>query len=203
MKIINIYQNTTEWITWRKSHVMATDASVIMDMNQFKTIDQIWKEKDPNFKPEPMNDRMKRGHDLEPIARALFIEKTGIEVSPACIEHDDLWWHGASLDGLDKTGKIIAEIKCPKLWTHLQAQNEEIAPYYYAQMQHQLFTSGADLCYYISYNPDIEETLKMFIVKIYPDKNFQQRMIEKETEFFEKYMLGFEEPTWKLAIKPT
>jgi putative phage-type endonuclease len=200
MHRVNLVQGSPEWLQWRSGRITATDAAIIVGLNPWKSPDELLDEKLGRVIPPPPNDRMKRGTLLEPTARALFIETTGIEVEPACVEHDKMWWHASSLDGLDATGKIIIEVKCPSAETHAMASVFDIPRYYYAQMQHQLISTGADICYYVSYYPD-DPVEQLHILEVYPDEVFMQSMLLLEQAFYEDHMCGGVELGWTLRLK--
>lgn len=195
MKIVQIEQGTPEWLQWRLNRITATDCAVIMGISPFKDVHMLWYEKNELVAHKSITEPMKRGNALEPIARELFISKVGIEMNPICIEHDEIFWHASSLDGIDETKKILLEIKCPNLEKHF---SRKIDDHYLAQMQHQLYTSGADICYFCSYHPDDED--KIWVQEIYPNREFQEEMIEKEMEFYEKEMCLLKRP-WILKLK--
>jgi len=64
---------------------------------------------------------MKRGNDLEPTARKMYIEKTGIDIEEVgfciSIENDYI---GLSPDGFTKNRTGAIEIKCPSTKKHVQ-----------------------------------------------------------------------------------
>lgn len=194
-------QGSQAWLDWRKSRVTATDASVIDGCNPFMNIDTLWKQKFDIIPGPAMNERMKRGQLLEPIARGQFIEQFGIEIEPVCIEHEIDWWHGSSLDGIDSTGKIIVEIKSPNFDTHELAISGSIKPYYMCQIQHQFYTSGAEICFYVSYNP--EHSKKIHIIEVMPNLTYISDLVSKEKQFYEINMCQWRVPIkeWTLATK--
>jgi putative phage-type endonuclease len=192
MKIISLQQGSQEWLDWRESKIAATDASIIMGLNPFKNVVTLWKEKLSIVAAPPANEHMRRGQELEPIARALFIEETGIDVEPLVIESDKYSWMGASLDGIDATRKIIVEIKCPSADTHLLAANGGIKPYYEAQMQHQLYASEAEICYYVSYNTGCDP--KFVVLEITRNEEFIKEMIACEEKFYHDNLCGMKQP---------
>lgn len=201
MRTIELIQGDPEWLQWRAGRITATDASVLMDLNPYKTLMELWQEKLSIRSASEHNARMQRGHELEPIARKLFIEETGIEVSPICGEHDTDWWMAASFDGLSECKKIVCEIKCPKMSTHQQALSKQIPDYYYAQCQHQLYVCGGDINYYTSYHPDCER--KIAIVEVLPNKEFQENLREKSKIFYEQNMCQMcpPNPAWTFSLK--
>src|SRR5947207_6179700 len=126
MKIINHVQGSDEWLLWRQDRITATAAGVIMGLNPWKTLNDLFDEMLGIKPPEPLNDKMRRGQELEPVARDLFIKETGISVTPICCEHDTEWWMAASLDGISQDHTIVCEIKCPRLKTHQEAIDGKI-----------------------------------------------------------------------------
>ena len=192
MKIINHVQSSIEWLLWRQDRITATSASILMGLNRFKTLNDLWEEMLGIKPPEPLNDKMRRGQELEPIARDLFIKETGIEVTPICCEHDTEWWMAASLDGISQDHTIVCEIKCPKLKTHKEAIDGIIPDYYYAQMQHQLFVTGASRVLYTSYHP--EHSQKLFIKDIKPNQEFINELRERSKYFYHNNICQMRSP---------
>ncbi len=197
MKIIDLEQGSKEWLDWRKSRITASDASVILRSNRYTNPTKLWEDKMEISAPKFSNHHMERGKLLEPIARDLFIETTGIHIDPLVIEHDSFFWMGASLDGIDKSRRIIVEIKCPEISGHQAALNNEIPPMYKAQMQHQLYATEAEMCFYVTYNQQHEQRLS--ILEVSRDEKFMQNMINAELEFYEEFICAFKKPplTWK------
>ena len=185
MKIIEFQggQGSQSWLQWRRSKITATDAGIILGLNNFKNMHQLWQEKMGFIDPEPENESMKRGQLLEPIARAQLSAQLGINFQPVVIESDDYPWMGASLDGIEQEKCCICEIKCMKLHKHLKVSRETLDPCHYAQMQHQLACSGYDSCIYQSWHDN--ETIEQSIYfKVFRDDEYIKNMIEKEKQFF-------------------
>lgn len=199
MKKINTEQGSPQWLEYRKNHIMATDAGIILGLNNFKGTHQLWQEKMGFIEPEPVNDFMIRGSLLEPVARDLLCEQLGCYFKPLVIESDEYPWMGASLDGITNDWSYICEIKCMKLSKHLQVSEDNIDPCHYAQMQHQLACTRALAVYYASYHPEAHEQLT--IVKIYPNDEYIEKMIEKEKEFFFETMCNMEPTSESFTLK--
>ena len=151
---VNIDQGTADWLSWRNGIVSATDSGVIMELNPWKTVQQLWAEKLGLIDPSPINAAMQRGMDMEPEARAAFMRETGIAVEPQCWQSDQHAWMGASLDGISTCGRYIVEIKCPGEGTHSKARAGRVPDYYYPQLQHQLAVTGCEKVFYYSYRPE-------------------------------------------------
>lgn len=149
MKIIDLVQGSNEWLEWRKGIITATDAASIMGENPWCSAYKCWQRKLGLIPEEKENHFMRRGKEDEPIAREMFMQETGIEVFPACIqsEYNDVM--GASLDGLSIDHKCIVEIKSQSFDKIING----VPKHHYHQIQHQLLcTDGiVEKCFYVSY----------------------------------------------------
>lgn len=141
---------------------------------------------------------MERGVELEPIARALYSEITGIDVREmGFISPDDdtpyAEWIGISPDGV-LPDRGLLEIKCPKFKTHLEyIEVNKLPSEYKYQVQGQLFVTGYDYCDFMSY----AEGMKPFIYRVFPDyelfKEFEQRLdkliidVKEKLSIYENY----------------
>lgn len=113
------------------------------------------------------NSDMRRGRELEPIARELYEARKGVFVSTVgFIESTELPWCGASPDGYldDFTG--IIEIKCPKPAIHLDYMRSVGVPSdYKEQVWHSLTITGAMWCDFVSYCPQLPEPLDLWVYR--------------------------------------
>ncbi len=197
---INIEQGSPEWKAMRRLHITATDAACILGLSPFKTAEELYYEKMDGIET-PVNNAMRRGNELEPIARQLLNEATGIEFTPTVGVHDTEGWCMASLDGISPCGRYICEIKCPStVDTHNLVLQGTIKEYYRPQVQHALFVSGSHFCFFCSYFPGHEyEIVK---TRIYPNEEFIPDMIEKERVFYKEHLCKMNPPKeWKLSTK--
>ncbi len=201
MPKIDLLQGSEEWLTWRRSKITATDASYIVGTNTYMTKRELWEEKLLLRPPKEINDAMRRGQDLEHEARELFIQQTGIKVSPCVYQSPDYEWMGASLDGLSECEKVITEIKCPGHKTHQEALDGIIKEYYGSQMDHQrCCVPKSEIMFYVSYRPEHE--MKIHITDYESDKNMQESMIKLEQEFWIQLCTMQPPPEpWKLKEK--
>lgn len=199
MKIIEgIEQGSSEWLKLRLSHVTATDASAIIGVNPYKDALGIYNDKLGLSKPQPVTAAMRRGTELEPIARKYLNEETGIQFNPAVVIHDTDTFMLASLDGLSEDRKSICEIKCPGIGNYQIAISGIVLPYHMAQIQHQLYCTGADLCYYCNYFED-----GILVMEVKPDSTYIDNMVAMEREFFFEYLCKFKPPgdAWTLNLR--
>lgn len=172
-------QNTPEWLEWRKGKIGASDAPIIMGESPWRTPYQLWRDKLGLDAPQEQTEAMRRGHELEPIARAKFEEVTGIFVEPVTTEHQSYHWMMASLDGLSICGKVMVEIKCPCNRSHEIAKSGIVPDIYRAQLQHQLAVNPGSMLYYFSFTDD-----DYALIEVAPDEIYQEELIKKELEFW-------------------
>lgn len=198
MPILNLDQGSQEWLDYRKGKVMATDASVLMQSNPWKKPIDIWEEKLGIKEPASLNDSMKRGQILEPEARNLAMDIIGIEFEPVVYESERYNFMAASLDGISICGKKILEIKCPKHETHQDAINGMVPLYYIDQMQHQLFVTGAECCFYFSYRPENKEN-PYAMVMFESNLGRQEQIMEKSQEFYVQLCTMQPPKEWKFS----
>src|SRR5258708_32278590 len=100
-------------------------------------------------------------------------------MEPHCVSHVHLSWMRASLDGLNREGSLVLEIKCPlSSRDHALAREGEVPRHYYAQLQHQLEVSHARELHYWSF-----DGRKGALVKVIPDHGYTERLGQAEIDF--------------------
>lgn len=193
MKILELEQGSDAWHLWRRTIITATDASVVLDKNPYTDIHELWQTKLGMIPAIESNAAMQRGVALEPEAREKACKELGIAFHPACVQCEEFPFMGASLDGLSECQNFIMEIKCPNAATHTFALEGGIHNYYYAQMQHQLAITQAELCYYVSYRPE-HEAQPLKIIEVRPEPDYITDMIHAEEKFWRENMCQGKEP---------
>lgn len=178
MKLIPLVQGSKEWLTYRDSHLGASESSSIMDCNPFKSKFKLWEEKTLGWH-EPVNENMLRGQRMEPAARLAYEIKTGIFVEPMVGEHDIYSFISASFDGVSPCLSNIVEIKCGKK-SHAMAQQGIIAPYYLCQVYHQMMVAGIDQMDYWSF-----DGTEGILIPVVRDNQFITTLLEKLIEFWD------------------
>jgi putative phage-type endonuclease len=186
MDIIELEQNTPEWLAWREQGIGGSDACAVMGDSPWTTPDEMLDIKLGRARVEE-NDAMRRGKRLEPEARRMYETIRGVEVRPACAVHPNFPWLRASLDGLSLDGKTVLEIKCPGKWPHWQAIYRKKYPQYYkAQIQHQLLVTGAERVHYFSYRPDDPSVPPCGLVTVLPDRAYMERLFLRLKAFWQR-----------------
>lgn len=193
MQIINnIEQGTPEWLQLRIGVFTATDCQAIA--NGSKGLETLILEKasenltgissDKIFE----NEDIKRGKELEPLARDLYEIERETEVDLVAFVKGDIEYTGCSPDGLISVNGLI-EIKCPKNTNYLLIclnGIDEVDTKYLWQCEYQMFITGRKWVDLVFFNPNFKESLKIFRIERNENK---QNLIKKNVELGIKKML--------------
>ena len=189
-EIIKLEQRSQEWFDFRKKHIGASEAPIIMKESPWKTPRQLMLEKwDMIDKPSYTSRSMQRGIDLEDIARETYMKMTEKEVSPLVVKSLDYPFMVASYDGISKDMKTIVEIKCPGEEDHEMAKNQKVPRKYFHQLIQQMVVAGVDSVDYFSYR-DINDVA---LVTVHLDEVEMKKLIREEKRFWECWQ-NLEEP---------
>ena len=149
-----------EWLEKRHESIGASDSACILGLNPWKSPVDLYLEKINPTINKDSNLAMKLGLKLEPIIKDLLLEEHGMKVrnDNKIRVHPDEPWITANLDGIVVGEKVPIEYKTTTTW------DGEIPTHYFTQLQHQMFVTGADYCYFavlvLGYN-------KQFILEKY------------------------------------
>ncbi len=177
-QIIDLKQGTKKWRNWRHGGIGASDASIIMLENRFKSPEELRFLKKNKIDEKP-NFKMQQGTMLEPEAREQYQKATGIIVKPICLQSKMYPWLIASLDGISDDFKKLVEIKCGES-AYKKATNHTIPDYYYGQLQHQLMITGLNKMDYWACWPG----KKGVRIKVKRDKSYISKLFKEELIFF-------------------
>jgi putative phage-type endonuclease len=182
---ILVEQGSPAWLSLRKEKIGSSDSSSIMGVNKWKSEYELWCEKLDLIPAQQENEAMRRGKELESVARDQFESAFGVKFAPKVFVKD---FQIASLDGVSECNQVAIEIKCPMNPDTEYAVKGKVPPYYYPQLQHQMIVLDIKEMFYISYHPD---SFVNFIVK--RDDDYCEKLLDKEKEFW-KYLQTLESP---------
>lgn len=113
------------------------------------------------------NAAMQWGTEKEPEARAAYEFKTDAEVAQiGFANHPKIAMTGASPDGLIGDDGMV-EIKAPNTATHIETLLGQAVPgKYVTQMQWQMACCGRKWCDFVSYDPRLPESMRIFIARV-------------------------------------
>ena len=158
IKFIDLEQGSELWKEFRKMKIGSSSAASILGVG-FKTPLQLFEDMIED-RETPVNDAMRRGTEMEPIARAWLNAKYGVNLRPEVVQHpnDEFDWHISSLDGICKRGDgsyFVTEIKHPGKRDHECAMDGQVPEKYIPQCLHILEDlPGVDKILYLSYHED-------------------------------------------------
>lgn len=130
------------------------------------------------------NAAMQWGTEKEPDARAAYEFRTDAEVTQVgFVAHPSIPMAGASPDGM--VGDVgLIEIKCPNTATHLDTLLSRAVPgKYVTQMQWQMACAGRQWCDFVSYDPRLPESMRVFVQRVPRDADLIASL-EKEVADF-------------------
>lgn len=174
--IHNLIPQTQAWHDFRRQHIGASDAPIIMGVSPWKNIQNLWKEKcgeENTFK----NFAMQRGIDLEPKALVEYCEMTNYKMTSVVMTSEENPLMSASLDGWD--GIHAVEIKCAGKHDHKLALGGQIPEKYYPQLQHQIFVAGLQFIEYFSYDGN-----QGVIIMVYRNEKYISLMLSEHEKFW-------------------
>lgn len=114
------------------------------------------------------NDAMRWGTETEPQARAAYAFLHDVDVvEVGFVDHPVIGSSGASPDGLVGSGGMV-EIKCPNTSTHLDTLlGAPIKGSYVTQMQWQMACTDRAWCDFVSFDPRLPESMRLFVQRDY------------------------------------
>lgn len=125
------------------------------------------------------------GTEKEPEARALYEFLTDAEITQVgFVPHPTISMSGASPDGLVSDDGLV-EIKCPNTATHIDTLlGQSIPAKYETQMQWQMACTGRQWCDFVSYDPRMPDSMRLFVCR--EERN--DDMIKELTEEVGKFL---------------
>lgn len=187
-------QGSQEWFEARRGKITASGVGKIFDFTKkgqrsaeyLKYLNQIaWERLTGYGEEEFQNFAMKRGIELEPLAREAYSLATGYDVEEVgFLIHKDHEFLGASPDGLVNFGEGCLEIKCPlrdKFLDFMRLSDGEIPQEYYYQVHTQIAVTGLPYCDFTCFHPHWPKQLK--VVRVTRDDKVVRHIINGVIEF--------------------
>lgn len=153
-KIIDLEQNTPEWLAWREGKATASQSPSVMGESKYfpHTPYEMYLIATGQAEKPFYNKAMQRGHEFEDEARrgANFI--LGAKYKPILAESEVYDNFAASLDGFDtEVESPILEIKISKVGGDIWERGLDI---YHWQLVHQCAVMGCEKAVLFVYDPD-------------------------------------------------
>lgn len=137
--------------------------------------------------PSYSSPSMEWGNLVEAEARIAYEFYFGVEVEQVgFIEHPTIAMTGASPDGLVPATGLV-EIKCPNTSTHIDTLlGGKIPGKYETQMLWQMASTGREWCDFVSFDPRLPESMRLFIKRLDRDDKRIAELEEQVSEFLDE-----------------
>jgi len=181
-----IFESDAKWLQFRKEHIGASDAPIIMGVAKWKTNDGriktpklLWEEKLGLDSMLTDNNATRYGKKMEEPARKAYEKMINDLVQPVVIKDTKMPYLMASLDGLNIIGDRAVEIKNANQEDHELAKKGQVPEKYYPQVQMQYLVTGVDKIDYFSFHKE-----EGIIVEVKRDDEYISEMKSKLDEFW-------------------
>jgi putative phage-type endonuclease len=190
--ILDIQQNTPEWLKTRHKFITASDAATLFDENEYQSPHQLFEIKLLGITPPTIGkeELFQIGHRVERMARGYIEDKYGMEFPPAVIINDAYPSMLASLDGFNFKNKIIFESKYMGAAKFERVKKGDLPLNHSYQIQTQLALSEADRCIYYAEIAGGEH----HIMDVFPNRALQKEISERADLFMAQIRAG-EQPS--------
>jgi predicted phage-related endonuclease len=174
--VIDVEQRSPEWFAARAgvltgsaaSDMLATiksgEAAARRDLRLRLVLEQITGASQEDVY---VSAEMKRGIEVEPLARGAYEAATGNLVRSSGFLASTGHLAGCSLDGHVGEFDGIVEIKCGKSATHLKWLRAGAVPSeHLPQIRHNLWITGAQWCDFVSFDDRFPENLQLLVIRV-------------------------------------
>lgn len=193
-------------ITLRQTMITGTDATAIVGLNSFRTIADVYlAKKYPQCVERPTGKKaaaLDLGNRYEPIIAELYSEKLGCDIfkpepKTFCSRMEKYRWLGGSPDYLwagNKRGVECKKISESRYWntkSQWGAEGTDQVPHeILLQCSHYMMLCGIKEWDVAALIGDYD----FRIYRLYADKELCMMLLDKEEEFYQRYVEGNEEP---------
>ena len=133
-----------------------------------------------------VNPAMQWGIDQEGFARDAFTRKTGMEVDLVGFVKHPVLMCGASPDGVLDGGDGLVEFKCLTTVNALQTWATGMDPMHMAQLQGQMWMTGAKYAWFASYDPRLPPNMELYLQKVDRDQQFVAMLQDEVCKFLDE-----------------
>lgn len=183
MKIIPHTQGTGEWLQWRNTGIGGSEAPCIFLESPYMTKRELFLSKKGRLKKDDADSEyiFSRGHSAETQMRKEIKELLGSDFAPVCVQHSDIEYMIASLDGLSPQFGVLEAKLVGKDVLRAALEKGEIPRHHWIQLQHNMIAADVDSGKWFG------STLQNngAVVDVALDKKFARSIIDEESRFWE------------------
>lgn len=184
-KIINLEQKSPQWLEFRKGKIGASMVASCVGIKGAFCSKEEARDIILGLKEVYQNEAMKKGNAYEPLIRARAELLHSATIKPIVLQSLENELFIASLDGMDDAGNIYEFKYSTKEFDFIKSCKKP-SEKYYAQVQFQLYISGAKKCFFIAMNEDEE----LAECEVLSDETYQKWLIKNVKEFILTYIIN-------------
>lgn len=190
MRIVDLEQQSQAWLAWREEGIGGSDVASILGISPFASRDRLIQERLGLVKREETYAMRKGSADEKGVLHRVE-DKLRLLLAPMCVEHNNVRWGRASLDGANLERRILAEIKVPNANVHQAALENLVPDYYMVQVQYQLWVTDFDLGYFCtsSENKHFADRAPT-TVPVLPDPEMLAWILDECEKFWEELQIA-------------
>lgn len=177
-----------QWLEHRRKGIGGSDAAIVVGLNPYKSLYELWADKQSFLPPQEDTERMRIGRDLEPYVAKRFMEATKkrVERLPCIYQHEKYPFIIANVDRRVIGENAGLEIKTTGEFNKTDFKNGEVPPTYLCQCYHYMNVMGYDKMYLA-----VLMLGKGFFWYEIPKNDEQQNaLLNAEISFWNEYMEG-------------
>ena len=180
-------QDTPEWQKECHGTIGASKAAAVLGVSPWSTPYQAWLELTGQAAPTFTSPAMLRGIMLEPVAIEL-LRRAGHEVEPhpqdKFLYSDDYPFAHVLPDAMCVWGYVEIKVPSPQVWGQMALRG--IPEHYRVALQHAMAVQGYDAILFVALNP---VTMELLTIMVEADDAEQQRIMDAERDFWERYVV--------------
>lgn len=190
MRILQLEQQSADWLAWRQTGIGSSDAAAIVGISPWTTAEELWRQKRRLGGEKTETPSMAYGKREEPRLRKLYEALMGIAIEPVCgVDERDAWLK-VSLDGWNGELLLAVEFKVANRADHAAALASKVPAKYAPQLEHQQLVSKARTSHYVSYSRWFDAGRRFAVVAVKPDEDRLTRLYTHEKIFYEHVSNG-------------
>lgn len=184
-EIVELEQNTPEWLEFRNNYIGASDANIIMGLSKYCTRAKLLEQKrNPENIINTESYAANLGHKVEEKKRPAVSFEFDLDLKPVVMKKKGMPLT-ASLDGWDQKKKVPWEHKLLGAEDFENAKKGIFPEKYKPQVQQQLFITEAEyLLFTITNWHNHEDSVHL---KVEPDVTYQNKLLVETGKFFDEW----------------
>lgn len=189
MKLVKLSELSHEqWLDWRRKGIGGSDAAIIVGLNPYKSLYELWADKQGFLPQQEDTEAMRAGRDLEQYVAQRFSEATGkkVERLPYMYSHNQYPYITANIDRRIVGENAALECKTTNVFNKSGFEDGEVPANYLCQCYHYMNVMGYDKMYLAV----LILGKGFFWYEIPKNEEQQTALLNAEISFWNEYMEG-------------